>query len=196
MRLRKVKNSQFIIESSPYVVKENTKIVALEIGAGKGDFLIKMATVNPNVNFLGIEKSESVLVKALNKIPKDIKNLQFMWLDAEDVEKVFVNCVTTLYLNFSDPWPKKRHQLRRLTSEKFLNKYETIFLDKNEIIMKTDQLNLFEYSIDMFKKFGYVIIDFSYDLYNSSIENMAVSEYEKKFVDMGHPIYYVKVLKK
>ncbi len=196
MRLRKVKNSQFIIESSPYVIKNNSKVVALEIGAGKGEFLIKMAIANPNINYVGIEKNESVLVKALKKIPKGIANLQFMLLDAEAVDEMFNNCVTTLYLNFSDPWPKKRHQSRRLTCEKFLRKYETIFLKEKEIIMKTDQLDLFEYSIDMFKKFNYTIIESSYDLHNSKIENIAISEYEKKFSDMGHQIYYVKVLKK
>ena len=201
MRLRNIKNADEIVNNSKYVINEidentfkNNNPIYLEIGMGKGDFIINNAIQNPNINYIGIEKYKSVLVKAVQKLEdKEIDNLKIICMDAKEIN-VLNTKIDLLYLNFSDPWPKKRHALRRLTSPIYLEKYENIFKDKKHIIMKTDNRKLFEYSIKSFIDYGYKIEDICLDLYKENIEDNIPTEYEKKFRDKG-PIYKIEVTK-
>ena len=164
MRLRNIKNADEIVNNSKYTIKEinnnifdNNNPIYLEIGMGKGDFIINNAIQNPNINYIGIEKYKSVLVKAVQKLEeKELNNLKIICMDAKNINEMETK-VDLLYLNFSDPWPKKRHALRRLTSPIYLEKYENIFKNQKHIIMKTDNRNLFEYSIISFTNYGYKI---------------------------------------
>lgn len=201
MRLRNIKNADEIVNNSKYVINEidentfkNNNPIYLEIGMGKGDFIINNAIRNPNTNYIGIEKYKSVLVKAVQKLEdKEIDNLKIICMDAKEIN-VLNTKIDLLYLNFSDPWPKKRHALRRLTSPIYLEKYENIFKNKKHIIMKTDNRKLFEYSIKSFTDYGYKIEDICLDLYKENIEDNIPTEYEKKFRDKG-PIYKIEVTK-
>lgn len=201
MRLRNIKNADEIVNNSKYVINEidentfkNNNPIYLEIGMGKGDFIINNAIQNPNINYIGIEKYKSVLVKAVQKLgDKEIDNLKIICMDAKEIN-VLNTKIDLLYLNFSDPWPKKRHALRRLTSPIYLEKYENIFKDKKHIIMKTDNRKLFEYSIKSFTDYEYKIEDICLDLYKENIEDNIPTEYEKKFRDKG-PIYKIEVTK-
>lgn len=201
MRLRNIKNADEIVNNSKYVINEidentfkNNNPIYLEIGMGKGDFIINNAIQNPNINYIGIEKYKSVLVKAVQKLEdREIGNLKIICMDAKEIN-VLNTKIDLLYLNFSDPWPKKRHALRRLTSPIYLEKYENIFKDKKHIIMKTDNRKLFEYSIKSFTDYGYKIEDICLDLYKENIEDNIPTEYEKKFRDKG-PIYKIEVTK-
>lgn len=201
MRLRNIKNADEIVNNSKYVINEidentfkNNNPIYLEIGMGKGDFIINNAIQNPNINYIGIEKYKSVLVKAVQKLEdKEIDNLKIICMDAKEINVLNAK-IDLLYLNFSDPWPKKRHALRRLTSSIYLEKYENIFKNKKHIIMKTDNRKLFEYSIKSFTDYGYKIEDICLDLYKENIEDNIPTEYEKKFRDKG-PIYKIEVTK-
>ncbi len=209
LRLRNVKNKEEILENTTYLEKEpesnigkwkdvfgNKNDIHIEIGMGKGDFIIEMALTHPDINFIGIEKYSSVLARAIEKLyDKEIPNLRLIRMDANYIEKVFDKEVDTIYLNFSDPWPKKRHAKKRLTSEIFLAKYANIFTGDNKIIMKTDNTGLFEYSLESLSQYGYIIEKVSLDLHNSDIENNIETEYEKKFSSKGNNIYYLEVKK-
>ena len=201
MRLRNIKNADEIVNNSKYVINEidentfkNNNPIYLEIGMGKGDFIINNAIQNPNINYIGIEKYKSVLVKAVQKLgDKEIDNLKIICMDAREIN-VLSTKIDLLYLNFSDPLPKKRHALRRLASSIYLEKYENIFKNKKHIIMKTDNRKLFEYSIKSFTDYEYKIEDICLDLYKENIEDNIPTEYEKKFRDKG-PIYKIEVTK-
>lgn len=205
MRLRNVKNAKEKLESSPYYLKEpfskkgtwpKDKPVHVEIGAGKGTFLIEMATLHPDIYFIGIEKYESVLVRAIEKVnTKQLSNICFMCLDAQNINEVFEHEIDTLYLNFSDPWPKKRHAKRRLTSPDFLNRYESLFKGPKHIIQKTDNISLFAYSLEQLSREGYILEKVSLDLANEDIPNIK-TEYEQKFTDLGYKINYVDAKKR
>lgn len=208
MRLKNIKGAKEIVEKSDYVIKnpesyqgnfkkifDNNNPIHIEIGTGKGDFIINMAKTYPEINFIGIEKYESVLCKAVNKLENEnINNLKLISIDAINIDKIFKNEIDILYLNFSDPWPKKRHAKRRLTSEIFLQKYDLIFKNKNNIIMKTDNQALFEYSIMSFVDFGYKINNISLDLHKTEEFNIQ-TEYERKFSSKGFRIYKIDVYK-
>ena len=163
MRLRNVKDANNILTNSGLLVEANPfddkKKLCIEIGTGKGDFIIGMARNNPDVNYIGIEKYPSVLVRAVQKIEDIPDNLRFMCFDAKNICDYFDHNVDTIYLNFSDPWPKKRHAKRRLTSPIFLARYDGIFKDDKRIIMKTDNRGLFDYSVESLKEYGYIIKD-------------------------------------
>ena len=204
MRLRNVKNKEEILSSCNILIRElenlkgqwrekfnNDNPIYIEIGMGKGDFIIQNAIRYPNINFIGIEKYDSVISRAVQKVPEGINNLLFLRMDAKDIEKVFDKEVDRLYLNFSDPWPKDRHARRRLTSDEFLNRYENIFKKDKEIHQKTDNRNLFEFSVISLVNNGYKLDDLSLDLHNSNRENIIMSEYEKKFVSKNNVIYYL-----
>ena len=199
MRLRNVKNADKILEESPLVVLENpfddSKELRIEIGTGKGDFIIGTARKYPNVNFIGIEKYPSVLVRALEKLEDIPDNLRFMCIDAKNIEDYFDHNVSVIYLNFSDPWPKTRHEKRRLTSESFLKSYEKISKEYVHIKQKTDNKGLFAYSLVSLNNAGYHFNDVCLDLTNSNIDNVQ-SEYEKKFVALGETINYLDAEKK
>lgn len=208
MRLRNVKDAVNIVNNSPYVVVpthelcgnfkslfENDAPICLEIGMGKGDFIIGNAEKYPNVNFIGIEKYESVMVRAVQKLEgKDLKNLKLIRVDADIISLIFDHEVTTLFLNFSDPWPKKRHERRRLTSEVFLSRYDSIFKGNPHIIQKTDNIGLFGYSLSSLSKHGYTLERVSLDLENEDIPNVE-TEYEKKFKSRGVKINYLDAVK-
>ncbi|MBQ4634060.1 MAG: tRNA (guanosine(46)-N7)-methyltransferase TrmB [Bacilli bacterium] len=203
MRLKNVKGAKERIEISKYLIKNpfeligkyqqlfgNNNPIHLEIGTGKGDFLIEMALRNPNINFIGIEKYDSVLVRAIEKCDKlDITNIYFIREDAMEVEKMFKHEITKIYLNFSDPWPKERHAKRRLTSPVFLKKYDAIFKEDKFIQMKTDNRHLFEYSLMSLVQYGYKIDELSLDLYEEDLTDNVPTEYETKFVNLGKKIY-------
>lgn len=199
MRLRNVKNAKTIVENHELVVKTNPfksdNPLHIEIGTGKGDFIIGMALMHPEINFIGIEKYESVLIRALEKAPKDISNLRFMCFDAFKINEVFDNNIDKIYLNFSDPWPKKKHSKRRLTSPIFLDLYEQISKDIINIEQKTDNKGLFAYSLEMFNNHGYYFNEVSLDLPEDKEGNVQ-TEYEKKFRKKGVTINYLNVSKK
>lgn len=196
MRLRNVKNAREIVSNHPLIIKENifdnSKKLHIEIGCGKGSFIIEMAKRNPDINFIGIEKYESVLVRALEKIEDIPSNLRFMCFDARNIDAIFSKNVDTIYLNFSDPWPKTRHAKRRLTSPIFLDLYDKISSGKTHIIMKTDNKGLFAYSLETLNNAGFhfnlVSLDFPL------IESVP-TEYEMKFRDSGETINYLDAIK-
>lgn len=208
MRLRNVKGASSVIENSDYIIKDydkykgkfktifnNDNKLHIEIGMGKGDFIIGMAKSHPDINFIGIEKFDSVIVRAIEKLDEEIPNLKLIRMDATKIDEVFFKEIDTIYLNFSDPWPKKRHSDRRLTSTKFLNRYDNLFKDDKNIIMKTDNRKLFEFSIIELTNYGYKIEELSLDLYNDDLTGNVPTEYERKFHDLGYPIYKVVVKK-
>lgn len=208
MRQRNVKNKKEIINNCEYVILNpseykglwnnlfnNTNPIYIEIGMGKGDFILENALRYPNINFIGIEKFDSILALAIKKIPSDIPNLKLIRMDALSINDVFDKEIDKIYLNFSDPWPKKRHANRRLTSSVFLKKYDDIFKNNKEIEMKTDNRNLFEYSIISFNENDYKIKEISLDLHHSDCENNIMTEYERKFSSQNNVIYYIKVVK-
>ncbi|HPE14468.1 MAG TPA: tRNA (guanosine(46)-N7)-methyltransferase TrmB [Bacilli bacterium] len=208
MRLRNVKDKENILNKSKYVLKDinnlkgnwnkifnNNNPIHLEIGTGKCKFLIENAINYPNINFVGIEKSDSILALGVKDIDDNLNNLYFINIDADGVDFLFCHEISMLYLNFSDPWPKKRHTFRRLTSPIFLKKYDNIFKDRPYIIQKTDNKSLFEYSIISFSEYGYKIADISLDMESREDIKNIKTEYEDKFSKKGQPIYMVKVEK-
>ena len=208
MRLWNVRGASEIIEKTLYVIKNpeeckgnfkslfnNDNPLHIEIGMGKGDFIIGMAKKYPDINFIGIEKFDSVIVRAIEKIEEDIPNLKLIRMDATNIEDIFYKEVDTIYLNFSDPWPKNRHEHRRLTSIVFLKRYDNLFKGDKKIIMKTDNRKLFEFSIISLTDYNYKIEEISLDLYNDDIKDNVATEYEKKFHEKGFPIYKIVVKK-
>mgnify|MGYP003302757525 CR=1 FL=1 len=209
MRLRNVKNAREIVDNSSFVVHEpkeykgkynelfgNDNPIELEIGMGKGNFIIDKAIKNPNINFIGVERYESVLCRALEKLEdKQLPNVRIICIDAIELDEVFDKEISTIYLNFSDPWPKKRHAKRRLTSHVFLPVYDLIFKDEKVIVQKTDNVGLFESSIVSLSTYGYTIEDISLDLASTGMEN-SLTEYEAKFMSQGIKINYLKAIKK
>ena len=195
-------NSKFLIKnpedniSNWNEVFRNSNPIEVELGMGKGKFIIEKAINNPNINYIGIERYDSVIVRALEKVPEDLKNIIFIRMNVIDIDKVFKHEISKVYLNFSDPWPKKRHALRRLTSEIYLSKYENIFLNEKIIFQRTDNKELFEYSLVSFNNYDYKIIEISLDLHNSLFFDGITTEYEDRFSLNGNQIYYVKVVKK
>lgn len=169
--------------------------IHIEIGTGKGNFIIQKAIQNPNINFVGIEKFDSVIARCLEKIPDGLSNLKIVRMNALEINDVFFHEIETLYLNFSDPWPKKRWHKRRLTSSVFLEKYDSLFVNRPCIIQKTDNISLFEYSICSLSQYGYQIQEISLDLHHSEIEGNIMTEYEDRFSKNGNPIYYLVAIK-
>lgn len=212
MRLRHIKNADKIVASHPLTItspKENkgkwssifsnNNPIFIEIGMGKGKFIIENALKYPNINFIGIERYSSVLLRALQKIDylfenKNIPtNIFFICMDALDILYVFsLGEISKIYLNFSDPWPKDRHSDRRLTSNKFLNLYSLILENGSLIEFKTDNKILFDFSVDTFSSSSnFSIKNLTYDLHNdvNLSYNNIMTEYEEKFSSMGNPIY-------
>ena len=195
-------NSKYlIVDHKKYCGKwrslfSNNNPIHIEIGCGKGNFIIEKALRNPNINFIGIEKFDSVIARALEKIPDSVDNLKMIRMNALEITEVFDHEIDTIYLNFSDPWPKKRWYKRRLTSSVFLEKYDSLFSGNPHIIQKTDNTSLFEFSIVSLSTYGYTIKDISFDLHNSEIEGNIMTEYEEKFSKKGLSIYYLDAVKK
>jgi tRNA (guanine-N7-)-methyltransferase len=205
MRLKHIKNADIIINNSPYLVKnpteykgnwkkmfENNNDIEIEIGTGKGKFIISKAIDNPNTNYIGIEKYDSPLVSAVKKLENlEIKNLKLICFDALFIEELFDKEISKIYLNFSDPWPKKRHAKRRLSSTEFLKKYDNIFKNEKIIEMKTDNDDLYEYSIESFTNNGYEVIKTDTNYFDNY-----TTEYEDKFISLGKNINHIYVVKK
>jgi tRNA (guanine-N7-)-methyltransferase len=199
MRLRNNPSAPVLLEKSPYVIKrkqdtyfDNPNPVHLEIGTGKGDFLIGMAQKYPHINFIGVEKFPTVLLKALHKgEAAQLSNLLFLVIDATDLLEYFKpHSIACIYLNFSDPWPKKRHRQRRLTDQRFLAIYQELLTTKGCLKQKTDNRLLFESSLASYHDYGMIQEMISWDLHHSSYARDNIqSEYEKRFADQGHPIY-------
>lgn len=208
MRLRNVKNKEEILSSSSFLVKDpknycgnwsnyfdNSNPIYIEIGMGKGQFIRENARRYPDINFIGIEKYDSVVAKCLPKIDENLKNLAIVRMDALEIDQVFSHEVDRIYLNFSDPWPKKRHHLRRLSSRIFLEKYENIFRKDSDICMRTDNSDLFCYSLMSFSEARYVLKNLTLDLHQQMPDNLITTEYEDRFSSKGMPIYSVEAVK-
>ena len=204
MRLRNVKNKEEILNNSKYLVRDaeancgkwgevfgNNNPIYIEIGMGKGKFILENALKYPDINFIGIEKFDSILAKSLPKIPDGVNNLLILRLDALNIDKVFDHEISRIYLNFSDPWPKKRHHLRRLSSHIFLEKYDSIFRNSCEIYQRTDNRDLYIYSLESYSDYGYKLSGISFDLHNTTEEELITTEYEDRFSSKGMSIYSV-----
>lgn len=205
MRLRNIPGAREALEADDYVFVEtelkkgewhsvfgNDKPLHIEIGTGKGFFINEMARTNPDINYLGLEKYSSVLLKAMKKLHDDPKdNLRLIRMDAVDLTECFAfGEVTRIYLNFSDPWPKDRYAKRRLTSDRFLSRYELILPKGSCIEFKTDNNDLFDFSLDSIKDKGWEIVYVTRDLYADSeaMKSNIPTEYELKFIDAGNKI--------
>lgn len=204
MRLKHIKGSEEKVSLSKVVIKNpeqykgkwksvfnNKNKIYLEIGMGKGSFLIEHARRNKNVNYIGFEKYPSVLLNALETIENEnLTNIKIICADAYKVDEIFYKEISKLYLNFSDPWPKKRHIKRRLTSDVFLKKYNSIFKGLKVIEQKTDNDELFNFSLESYKLNHYIIVK-----KNTNYFDDIRTEYENKFISKGKNINYVKVIK-
>ncbi len=202
MRLRNVKNKREILEQSPYFVTNpqdkkgkwnlefgNDHPIYLEIGMGKGKFLRELAQKHPEINFIGMERSDSILAKAVPKIMENATNIRVLQYDASLIDDLFDREISRIYLNFSDPWPKKRHARRRLMATIFLRKYDHIFKDHKEIHMKTDNRELFEFALESLSQYGYRFEQVLLDLHHSGLEDNITTEYEEKFMKENKTIY-------
>lgn len=204
MRLKHIKGSEEKVSLSKVVIKNpeqykgkwksvfnNKNKIYLEIGMGKGSFLIEHARRNKNVNYIGFEKYPSVLLNALETIENEnLTNIKIICADAYKVDEIFYKEISKLYLNFSDPWPKKRHIKRRLTSDIFLKKYNSIFKGLKVIEQKTDNDELFNFSLESYKLNHYIVVK-----KNTNYFDDIRTEYENKFISKGKNINYVKVIK-
>ena len=201
MRMRNPKNMDEILNSCNYFLTEdlfnNDNDICLEIGMGKGNFLLGMCLNHPNINYIGVEKYSSVICSAIKKINEyELDNLKILNMDIMDIPQYLYGKIKTIYLNFSDPWPKKRNTKRRLTSENFLKLYDNLFKDEKHIILKTDNDDFYEFSKESLLSYGYKIINETYDLHNSDITDSPKTEYEEKFSSQGVKIKYIEVIKK
>jgi tRNA (guanine-N7-)-methyltransferase len=176
-------------------VFEQKQPLHIEIGTGKGQFITGMAKANPEINYIGIELQESVIVSALDRlIEAELPNCKLMNVNGAELAKYFASGdVSRVYLNFSDPWPKTRHEKRRLTFKSFLEVYESILVKNGEIHFKTDNQGLFEYSLVSFSHYGMKLNYVSLDLHNSEYEGNIMTEYEEKFSSKGSRIYRCEV---
>ena len=207
MRLRNITGSREVIAGSPYVVQEavqkecpgrwaeifgNDNPVQIEIGMGKGKFIHTMAKLHPEINFVGIEKYSSVLLRAIQKMEaEELPNLKFLRMDAEEITEVFgVGEVDKIFLNFSDPWPKDRHAKRRLPSREFLARYDRILKQGGRLEFKTDNRDLFDFAVEELEPAGWQAELITYDLHAdpSLLEGNVMTEYEEKFSALGNPI--------
>ena len=205
MRMRKKKNCAARIERCGNIritdpenhkgkwneVFGNDNPIHVEIGCGKGSFVVGMAKMHPDVNFIAIEKVEDVIVMAMEKaIANEIKNVRFMDLDAERIEDFFEKGeIERIYLNFSDPWKKGKQAKRRLTHKNFLDRYKKVLNSGDYIWFKTDNQKLFEFSLNSFCAEGFKLRNITLDLHNSGFEGNVITEYEQRFLDLGQPIY-------
>lgn len=204
MRLRNVTGSREMIAANDFVIHNpeekkgswrevfgNDNPIHIEVGMGKGKFLTELAQLNPNINYIGIEKYSSVLIRAVEKREQiELSNLFFIRMDAEDINDVFAEGeIDQIYLNFSDPWPKDRHAKRRLTSHQFLHRYDQFLKRDGVIIFKTDNKALFDFSLEEVLVAGWKLQNYTYDLHHSEYnEGNVMTEYEEKFSSMGNPI--------
>lgn len=211
MRLKNVPGSREYIADSDFVIHDekehkgrlmeffsNDNPIQIEIGMGKGQFIYELAKQNPFINFIGIEKYSSVLIRAIQKMEEEpLANLMFIRMDAEEITEVFEDKeVDKIYLNFSDPWPKDRHAKRRLESRQFLERYKKILKEDGVIEFKTDNNDLFDFALEEVEAAGWKLLAMTRDLHNDEIMNVdnIMTEYEAKFSAQGNPInkYIIK----
>ena len=208
MRLRNIPRAEGVIQMHRTVIKRpedrrgcwhqvfgDRHPIYIEIGMGKGQFILNMAKAHPDVNFIGIERYSSVLLRALEKFDTEeyeaLTNIRFVCMDARNVEEVFApEEVDKIFLNFSDPWPKARHAKRRLTSTEFLERYEKILAQGGRVEFKTDNTELFNFSLEQVKEAGWYLEKYTYDLHHQEEMNAGniMTEYEEKFSLKGNPI--------
>lgn len=205
MRLRNIPGSREIIADNQWCIQEpekqkgrwnqlfqNDHPIYIEIGMGKGQFLMALAQQNPDINYIGIEKYSSVLLRALQKMEeRPLQNLKFIRMDAEMITTVFAkNEISRIYLNFSDPWPKDRHAKRRLTSKEFFCRYDQILTKNGQVEFKTDNVPLFDFSIEQITLSQWHLLAYTRDLHRdpSMNEGNVMTEYEQRFSAMGNPI--------
>lgn len=205
MRLRNVPGAREVMVENQYVFTEpegmkgtwsevfnNDNPVRIEIGMGKGRFVSTLAQLNPDINYVGIEKYSSVLLRAVEKQDElNLPNLRFIRMDAEAITEVFDRGeVDRIYLNFSDPWPKDRHAKRRLTSRQFFERYNIILKKDGQVEFKTDNRPLFDFSVEEVKEAGWQLHAVTYDLHNDAklCEGNVMTEYEERFSAAGNPI--------
>lgn len=216
MRLRNIPRAEDRLQAHFTVIKnpkelrgnwssvfENTHPIQIEIGMGKGRFLLNMAKTYPNINFIGIERYSSVLLRAVEKFDTDefadLKNIRFVCMDARELPEVFAESeIERIYLNFSDPWPKARHAKRRLTSTEFLARYEKVLPPQGLVEFKTDNTPLFDFSLEQVKEAGWTLQAFTYDLHHNAELNHEniMTEYEEKFSSKGNPINKLIAIRK
>lgn len=208
MRLRNITGSREIIGQSEFVVHEperyrgkwkeiygNDYPVHIEIGMGKGRFIMDMAKAHPDINYIGIEKYSSVLLRAIQKMEKEEKklsNIRFIRMDAETITEVFgEEEIDRIYLNFSDPWPKDRHARRRLPSREFLARYDRILKKDGRLEFKTDNKDLFGFALEELEPAGWQAEKVTYDLHHDEemVRGNIMTEYEEKFSSLGNPIF-------
>lgn len=209
MRLRNIPGADDVIKSHPIAVKEekeykgkwknvfgNEQPIHMEIGMGKGQFLLTLAKQNPEINYIGIERYSSVLLRALEKFDTEefcgLTNIRFICMDAMELPEVFeLGEVAKIYLNFSDPWPKARHARRRLTSTRFFEQYDKVLAKEGVVEFKTDNRPLFEFSLEQVEEAGWKLLAHSFDLHSDEKMNVGnvMTEYEEKFSSMGNPIH-------
>lgn len=206
MRLRNIPGADETIENSAYAIKQpqdqkgkwekqfgNNNPIYIEIGMGKGQFITTLAKQNPHINYVGIERYSSVLLRAIQKMEDEIiPNLFFICMDAKGLSDVFAEGeVSKIYLNFSDPWPKDRHAKRRLPSKEFLARYNKILAKTGTIEFKTDNRGLFDFAVEQVPEAKWKIDEITYDLHNDSslVEGNVMTEYEEKFSSIGNPIH-------
>ena len=208
MRVRNRRGATELLEAHPqYVILNpadakgrwqeifgNDHPIHVEVGSGKGAFVSGMAKANPEINYIGIDIQKSVLSYALDKVlATDVSNIKLLWVDGSDLTDYFEEGeIDRLYLNFSDPWPKKRHEKRRLTYQSFLATYQQILPENGEIHFKTDNRGLFEYSLVSFSQYGMKLKGVWLDLHASDFEDNVLTEYEQKFANKGQVIYRVE----
>ena len=208
MRLRNIPRAEGTIQAHSAVIKRpedqrgcwsqvfgNKNPIRIEIGMGKGRFILNMAKQHPEINFVGIERYSSVLLRAIEKLDseefQDLKNVRFVCMDARNIADVFAEGeVERIYLNFSDPWPKARHARRRLTSAEFLERYEKVLPEGGAVEFKTDNTALFNFSLEQVKEAEWTLSAFTYDLHHNEEMNEGniMTEYEEKFSRRGNPI--------
>ena len=214
MRLRNIAGSREVIADSEFTIKDpekkkglwkkevfgNDNEIHIEIGMGKGRFLMDMAALNPDINYVGIEKYSSVLLRAIQKQEQLLlPNVKFIRMEAENITDVFAPSeVGKIYLNFSDPWPKDRHAKRRLPSREFLGRYDKILKKDGVVEFKTDNKNLFQFALDEVEPAGWNLDAVTYDLHHDETmnEGNVMTEYEEKFSSIGNPIYKYIVSRK
>lgn len=208
MRIRKRKGAEDYLENHPqyvilnpedakgkwHLVFGNDNPIHIEVGSGKGAFITGMALQNPNINYIGIDIQVSVLSYALDKvIESQAPNVRLLRVDGSSLTNYFEDGeVALMYLNFSDPWPKTRHEKRRLTYKTFLETYQQILPEHGEIHFKTDNRGLFEYSLASFSQYGMTLKQVWLDLHASNYESNVMTEYEQKFSAKGQVIYRVE----
>lgn len=206
MRLRNITGSREVIAACDYVVHEpqqyrgrwkelfgNNHPIRIEIGMGKGRFIMDLARANPDINYIGIEKYSSVLLRGIQKMEADpLINLYFIRMEAEEITEVFgPGEVERIYLNFSDPWPKDRHAKRRLPSREFLQRYDEILIPDGVIEFKTDNLELFKFALEELEPAGWHLNQMTQDLHHDAqmMQGNVMTEYEEKFSAKGMPIH-------